>query len=144
MHSTSPAARLRFNNIALAVGDLPAMIAWYEAVLGFVVAERGSFDHIGADYAMLDGVGLRLELVSRSGKVQRQVDRTMPPDHLGVLGWKALVLETDDLPAMTAFLAQHDVEMLWADEQVSADRRATMIRDPEGNLVHVFGPHVTV
>ncbi len=64
----------------------------------------------------------------------------MPPDHLNVLGWKALVLETDNLPATTAFLVEHNVEMIWADQQLADDRRSTMIRDPEGNLINILGP----
>jgi catechol 2,3-dioxygenase-like lactoylglutathione lyase family enzyme len=132
--------RLRLNNMALAVGNLNAMIHWYETALGFAIAERGRFDNVGADYAMLDGAGMRLELVTRPASNQYPVDRTMPPDHLSVLGWKALVLETDDLAAVTATLAAHGADMLWADEQLSVDRRSTMIRDPEGNLIHIFGP----
>jgi hypothetical protein len=57
-----------------------------------------------------------------------------------VLGWRALVLEVPDLAAATAWWRERGVEMLWADQPISAQRRATMLRDPEGNLVHVFGP----
>lgn len=139
-----PAAGLRLHNFAVAVGDLNAMVAWYEAVLGFGVVERGRFDAVGADYAMIEQGGLRLELVSRPGHAQRPADRTAPPEHLGVLGWKALVLETDDLHATTEALAAHGVETVWADQPLNAARRSTMIRDPEGNLIHVFGPRLAV
>jgi len=132
--------QLRFNNVAVAVADLERAIAWYGDVLGFTVAERGRFDAVGADYAMIDGAGIRIELVSRGGEGATPVDRTAPPHHLDVLGWKALVLEADDLPAMTAHFADKGAEMLWADMPISADRRGTMLRDPEGNLVHIFGP----
>lgn len=135
----APVGGLRLHNFALAVRDLDAMIAWYEAVLGFAASERGRFDAVSADYAMLKGGGMRIELVSRAGETARPVDRTAPPGHLNVPGWKALVLETDDLPAATAALVQHDVEIVWADQPVSAHLRSTMIRDPEGNLIHIFG-----
>jgi catechol 2,3-dioxygenase-like lactoylglutathione lyase family enzyme len=130
----------RFNNIALAVADLERAIVWYGDVLGFTVAERGRFDAVGADYAMIDGAGIRIELVSRADGDHKPVDRTAPPHHLDVLGWKALVLEVDDLPAATARFAEQGAEMIWADMQISADRRGTMLRDPEGNMVHIFGP----
>ncbi len=140
-HITPPPARgLRLNNVALAVGDLDAMVAWYETRLGGVVSERGHFDAVGADFAMLEIAGLRIELVSRPGSAVRPVDRTPPPDHLGILGFKALVFETDDLAAVTAALVEHDTEMVWAEQQLTAERRSTMLRDPEGNLIHIFGP----
>jgi glyoxylase I family protein len=140
----APVAGLKLNNVALAVGALPKAVQWYERVLGFTVAERGRFDAVGADFAMLDGAGLRVELVSRKGTVRQTADRTAPPDHLYVHGWKALVLETDDLPAATTALLAHEVDIVWADQPVSADRRSTMIRDCEGNLIHVFGPRIGV
>jgi catechol 2,3-dioxygenase-like lactoylglutathione lyase family enzyme len=138
-----PVAGLRLHNFALAVQDLGAMVAWYEAVLGFTVTERGRFDAVNADYVMIERDGLRMELVSRAGDVHRPVDRTPPPAHLNVPGWKALVLECADLAATTALLAAHEVETVWADQPISANRRSTMIRDPEGNLIHVFGPLLT-
>jgi catechol-2,3-dioxygenase len=135
----APLARLRLHNFALAVRDLDAMIAWYETVLGFVVSERGRFDAVSADYAMIESDGMRVELVSRAGETVRSVDRTAPPMHLNVPGWKALVLETDDLAAATAALVQHNVEIVWADQPLSANLRSTMIRDPEGNMINIFG-----
>ncbi|CAG4890616.1 VOC family protein [Paraburkholderia saeva] len=135
----APIAGLRLNNIALAVHDLDAMIAWYESVLGFVVSERGRFDTVSAEYAMIEAGGMRIELVSRAGETARPVDRTAPPMHLNVLGWKALVLESDGLAAATAVLQQHGVEIVWADQPLSAHLRSTMIRDPEGNMINIFG-----
>ncbi|TAL99183.1 MAG: VOC family protein [Paraburkholderia sp.] len=135
----APVGGLQLHNFALAARDLDAMIAWYETVLGFAVSERGRFDAVSADYAMLEAGGMRIELVLRAGEAGRPVDRTAPPGHLNVPGWKALVLETDDLPAATAALVQHDVEIVWANQPVSAYLRSTMIRDPEGNLINIFG-----
>jgi len=137
-----PAHGLRLHNVALAVGNLNAMIAWYETRLGFVVTERGRFDAVGADFAMLEAGGLRIELVSRASDIVRPVDRTPPPDHLRVLGFKALVFETDDLTRTTAALVEQGVEVEWTDQQLTVERRSTMLRDPEGNLIHIFGPAV--
>ena len=61
-----PAHGLRLHNVGLAVGDLSAMITWYESRLGFVVTERGRFDAVNADFAMLETSGMRIELVSRA------------------------------------------------------------------------------
>ena len=142
-HLTPPPAHgLRLHNVALAVGDLNAMVTWYESRLGFIVTERGRFDAVGADFAMLEASGLRIELVSRAFATVRPVDRTPPPDHFGVLGIKALVFETDDLTAATAALVEHSVETVWADQRLTAERRSTMACDPEGNLIHIFGPAI--
>lgn len=135
-----PATGLALNNVAIAVRDLDRMIAWYERVLGLTAAERGRFDAVGADYAMMEGAGTRIELVTLAGAATTPVDRTAPPSHLGVLGYKALVFDAADLAAVTRALAAHDVEFVWADQQLTPRRRSTMIRDPEGNMIHFFGP----
>ena len=135
-----PVPGLRVSNVALATRDLEATIAWYAKVLGFAVTERGRFDAVGADYAMIEAAGVRIELVSRAHAEHRRVDRTPPPNHLDVLGYKAVVFETDDLAAATAALKQHGVELLWADQPLGATRNSTMLRDPEGNLINIFGP----
>ncbi|ACD15845.1 VOC family protein [Paraburkholderia phytofirmans] len=139
-----PVPGLRLDNVALATGDLNASIAWYETVLGFTVIERGRFDAVGADFAMIEAAGVRIELVSRPYAEHQRVDRTAPPHHLDVLGYKAIVFETDDLAAATATLRQHGVEFLWADQPLNAERSSTMLRDPEGNLINIFGPRRAV
>jgi glyoxylase I family protein len=78
--------------------------------------------------------------VSRARGAHGPAARTAPPDHLAVLGLKAMVFESDDLEATTALLTEHHVDMVWADQRLSAERRSTMLRDPEGNLIHIFGP----
>lgn len=139
-HQATIAPALRLNNIALAVADLDAMVDWYVEVLGLVIAARGCFDAVGADYAMLDGKGFRLELVSRIGTPKVAAKRTPPPEHLDETGWKALVLESVDLASTTDTLARHDVEIVWAQAQLTPAISSTMIRDPEGNLIHILGP----
>lgn len=134
---------LRLNNIALAVGNLDMMVDWYSTALGLNVAERGHFDAVGADYAMLDGAGFRIELVSRIGTARRNADRTVPPGHLDLLGWKALVLECNDLSGATAGLIEHRAEIVWSEVQLSPSLRSTMIRDPEGNLINIVSQSVS-
>lgn len=130
----------RFNNMALAVADLRAMVWWYRRVLGLRLVGQGRFEGVGADFAFLQGYGFRLELVSRTDAQHRPVDRAEPPFHLDDLGWKALVLETADLDALEMRLEKNAVECVWSRAPLTETRRSTMIRDPEGNLIHVFGP----
>jgi catechol 2,3-dioxygenase-like lactoylglutathione lyase family enzyme len=130
---------LRLNNVALAVADLDAMVGWYQNAFGLRVEERGYFDPVNAEFVMLTGAGFRLELVSRADGDHRPADRSAPPQHLNALGWKAIVLETDDLTAMTAALTAQSVEIVWAERQLTPTLASTMVRDPEGNLVNIFG-----
>ncbi|TDG17737.1 VOC family protein [Paraburkholderia silviterrae] len=130
---------LQLNNVALAVADLDHMIGWYQNVLGLRVEERGHFDPVDADFAMLTGEGFRLELVSRKGGEHRPADRSAPPQHLHALGWKAIVLESSDLASTTATLVAHGVEIVWAEQRLTPTLASTMVRDPEGNLINIFG-----
>ena len=134
------AGRLQLNNLALAVADLPRGIDWYQRVLGFVVEERGHFEPVAADFAMLVGAGVRLELVASRRATLREVDRTPPPRHLQVLGWKALVLQCDDLAALGEHLRAEGAELLWEAEPLNESLSSTLLRDPEGNLINIFGP----
>ncbi|WP_371367566.1 VOC family protein [Pseudomonas sp. QL9] len=134
------AGRLQLNNLALAVADLPRAIDWYQRVLGFAVEERGHFEPVAADFAMLVGAGIRLELVASRRATLREVDRTPPPRHLQVLGWKALVLQCDDLAAVGEHLRAAGVELLWEEQPLNESRSSTLLRDPEGNLINLFGP----
>lgn len=134
------AGRLQLNNLALAVADLPRAIDWYQRVLGFAVEERGHFEPVAADFAMLVGAGIRLELVASRRATLREVDRTPPPRHLQVLGWKALVLQCDDLAAVGEHLRAAGVELLWEEQPLNKSRSSTLLRDPEGNLINLFGP----
>lgn len=50
------------------------------------------------------------------------------------------MLRTNDLSAATASLRQNDVELVWAELELSPGLYSTLIRDPEGNLISIFGP----
>jgi hypothetical protein len=42
--------------------------------------------------------------------------------------------------AATTTLEQDDVELLWADQPLKVTRNSTMLRDPQGNLIHFAEP----
>jgi len=127
-----------FQAIALSVANLNAMADWYADALGFVPTRRGEFSAIGAEFVLLAAPGLTLELISRPAESHTTVDRTPPPDHLSALGWKALVLNTDDLSALTAHLKSIEAEIVWAEAFLGPGMKSTLIRDPEGNLINIF------
>jgi hypothetical protein len=49
------------------------------------------------------------------------------------------VFESENLASTTAALAGHGVDIVWAEAPLSPDLRSTLIRDPEGNLINIFG-----
>lgn len=130
---------LRFYSFVLAVADLDAMRGWYGRVLGMAEMLAGESAADGTRFAMLEGAGTRIELVERHGAV---VPATMPdpPTHLDETGWKTLDLETDDLAALDAHLRAEGVTILQSALPLSPRRAMTTIRDPEGNLIAIFGP----
>ncbi|MFP3567833.1 VOC family protein [Paraburkholderia sp. SIMBA_030] len=64
----------------------------------------------------------------------------LPTPAVGGLRINNVALATGDLNAAIAMLAQHGVEFVWADQPLNAARSSTMLRDPEGNLINIFGP----
>ena len=132
-----PVHGLEFDNVAISVTDLDQSIAWYERVFGFTVAYRTYSDAVEAHFVLLEIKGLRIELLSRPG-IKRSPDMT-PGPHLSTSGLKAIVFRTHDLEAVTARFESFDLELVWKLRAVSADGlRATMIRDPDGNLINVL------
>jgi len=129
---------LRFSCVALAVWDLHAMRRWYETVLGFTCQAQGRFDPVEADYVLLSGGGCTVELICRASGSPTAAYRTQPPHHLEHLGWKALVLQTEDLDAFSRLVAGSNTEVLWDQMRLARGLHSTMIRDPEGNLIHVL------
>lgn len=125
--------------IALAVADLERMAQWYCSVLGARETARGEFPAVGAAYVMLELGGRALELISRPATAMVMPDRTAPPDHLSQLGWKALVFDAGDLNPWNRWLAKHSAEIVWQNVELAPGEVSTMIRDPEGNLVNLFG-----
>lgn len=131
-------AGLRVAQFALAVSDLPTMTRWYGEALGFELVGRGRFDAVGADYALVSGAGVTLELITLGHPEPVPVDRAAPPHHLARLGWKALVLYSDALTALTRHLESCGADMVWCEAEITPGVCSTMVRDPEGNLIHVI------
>lgn len=129
---------LRFYSIVLAVADLPLMRDWYGRVLGFGERLSGMSEADGTAFAVMEGAGTCIELVARKGATS--LPPPEPPHHLDTTGWKTLDLETDDLGALDAHLRHHAVTIIASMQPLSSRRAMTTIRDPEGNLIALFGP----
>lgn len=135
---TSPPP-LRFYSIVLAVADLVAMCGWYKRVLGFTERLAGGSEKAGTVFALMEGAGTVIELVSRPDRTHVRAALPDPPAHLDEVGWKTLDLETDDLAALDRHLRAEGATILWSMRVLSPHRAMTVIRDPEGNLIAFFG-----
>jgi catechol 2,3-dioxygenase-like lactoylglutathione lyase family enzyme len=130
---------LRFNNIAISVGDIDRSAAWYADIFGFRIASRSFFKPVSAQVAFLERGDLRLELLQVEGTRKIPDLYVAPPAHLKTLGYKAIVFDVANLPAFSEHLKAKSVEILWADQPLTDDGlRSTLIRDPDGNLINIF------
>jgi catechol 2,3-dioxygenase-like lactoylglutathione lyase family enzyme len=121
------------------VGDIAAMTRWYCDVLGFAQVHAGRMEQLEAEFAILEGHGLRLELGKRLGGEPQRAPELSSPAFMDQLGWKVLTFHTDDLRALDEHLSAHAVETLWAARELAPNIRSSLFRDPEGNLINVFG-----
>jgi glyoxylase I family protein len=130
---------LRFGYFVLAVDDIAAMREWYCDVLGFAVVHTGRMEQLQAEFAILEGHGLRLELGKRLGGTAQRQPALPSPEFMDQLGWKVLTFHTDDLAALQEHLGGHRVDAVWSARELAPNIRSSLFRDPEGNLINVFG-----
>ncbi len=136
---TREIGKLQFENIAISVSDIDRSAAWYGNILGFSTIREGTFYDGSVRFAFLEGKGMRIELIS-SGRAPVPDNLPQPPAHLDTAGFKALVLRTDDLSAVTRELEGLGVPMVWKEQTLTDDLSATLIRDPDGNFTNIIGP----
>ncbi len=131
---------IRFNNIALSVADINKSAAWYAEMFGFKLTKRDFFKPVSAQVAFLERDDVRLELLQVEGAYRIADLDVAPPAHLKRLGYKAIVFDVPDLKGFSEMLKARNVTILWADQPLTDDGlRSTLIRDPDGNLINVFG-----
>jgi glyoxylase I family protein len=130
---------LRFGYFVLAVGDIAAMREWYCTVLGFSLVQAGRMEQLEAEFAILEGHGLRLELGKRLGGTPQRRPALPSPEFMDQLGWKVLTFHTEDLAALDAHLLAHAVDYVWTARELAPNIRSSLFRDPEGNLINAFG-----
>jgi catechol 2,3-dioxygenase-like lactoylglutathione lyase family enzyme len=135
---TTAGATTRLLSIAITVEDLDRAVRWWERVFGFEVVARTRFEAVGADVALIKGLGFQLELLQVPERYRIAALTAKPPGHLLPIGNKSLVLETDDLKATSRALEEHGVTFIWRERDFGVLGHATAIRDSEGNLINIF------
>ena len=129
---------LAFENVSISVADLDRSAAWYRDALGFREIRQGEFPSVGARFAMLEGLGMKIELIT-AGKATAPDKGATPPEHLRTTGYKTLVLRTSKLGELTRYLERKGVSIVWKEQKLAGDLSSTMFHDLDGNLINVFG-----
>lgn len=131
---------LRWGYMVLAVADMAAMTEWYGRVLGLAVTQSGAMPAVESEFAVLAGHGMRLELCCRPAAAATPEVTPPPPHHADRTGWKVLTLHCDDLAALDRHLDAAGAEVLWPSRTLAPGICSTLLCDPEGNLINIFGP----
>ncbi|WP_165501795.1 VOC family protein [Pedobacter frigiditerrae] len=126
--------------MAISVKDLEVSIKWYHDILGFRVLQRSEFPLINAKTAFIEGAGIRLELLEVKDSFREASLFADPPNHMRLIGNKALILYVDNLNQITKELEIKKV--VFAFKEVKLNDKgltSTLIRDPDGNFISIFG-----
>lgn len=130
----------RLDHIVLRVRDLARSLAFYQQVLGCSISrERPDLGlvHLRLGASMLDLIRVDGPLGMRGGAGLHSDNHNL--DHLCVR------IEPFDEPALLAFLARHQVEVLGpASINYGAEGEgwSVYIKDPDGNVVELKGPTI--
>lgn len=138
--TSATADDMRFDNIAISVSDIDTSAAWYADTFGFEIAGRTFFEPVNAQVAFLHRDDVKLELLEIEGAAPIPELLVEPPAHLLTLGYKAIVFRVADLAAFDARVRATGTTIVWESLVLDdAGTVSTLLRDPDGNLVNVFG-----
>ena len=113
------------------VRDVDAALAFYVDKLGFALIE-----HWGPPFAMVERGDLTLWLSGpRSSASRALADGSLPAPG----GWNRLVIETDDLAALTSELRTAGVRFR-SEIIAGPGGKQILVEDPSGNPIELFEP----
>lgn len=127
-----------FDHVGLSVGDLDAMVDWYERALGFTVELSFVLEAVGIRAAMLIAPdGTRLELLERAGSVAHE-----PVDPLAAMlvrSYGHWAFAVDDVGRTFAELVEAGTRPVWSPRPAPPPAPGSMayLADPEGNLIEL-------
>jgi lactoylglutathione lyase len=129
------------HHVAISVGDLSAMSAWYREVLDFSVEASFRLPGGHARGEMLrrsDGIGLEL-LCHDDSTGSAPAD---PPAAMRLRGYGHWALAVDDVGSVHARLTGAGAREVWSPRPAPppAAGRMSFLADPEGNLLELVGP----
>ena len=124
---------------ALSVGDINSMSQWYADRFGLRVTLDAPKTN-GAKAIVLEGDGLIVELVQHDSAKPRRVVAPGATDAVLLHGIMKAGVVVDDFDKTIASLRAANVPFAFGPYPARAGQRANVIiRDPEGNLIQIFG-----
>ena len=131
--------------IGIYAQDYEDTVAWYSQNFGFETTKEVVNDNANLKIGFLDNGAFELEIyadiVASSGAVRLNRDRFGMPSE----GFVKLSLEATDLWHFASALSANGAEFVR--EMNESDRKPGqswfMVKDPDGNLIQVFGPTPT-
>lgn len=145
--SRSGLASLALYNVAFTVTDLERSINWYSEILNFRLIKRSEFDiPTGrATAAILEGAGIKLELLHIPGGIKIDEMFAPAPLHLIPIGNKAIVFQVGDLKVASEELAEKGVSFVWREHYLTeGGMLCSMIEDQDGNKINIFQQNTTI
>ena len=131
---------LNWGYMVLAAADVNPLGDWYCRVLGFSVEAQGFMPGADAEYVVLGRHGMKLEICRRPGAGAVARPTPPPPHHLDQTGWKVFTLRCPDLAGLGDWLEEQAADLVWSAHSLAPGICSTLLRDPEGNLINIFGP----
>lgn len=128
-------------NVAFTVADLDKSINWYSEVFGFKLISRSTFKIPAGDAeaAIIEGNGLKLELLHVPFGQRIEEIFAAPPAHLVPIGNKSIVFQVDNLALASKELEAKGVEFVWREQNlVKGGMLCSMIKDVDGNKINIF------
>ena len=132
----APLRLMRADHIAIGVGDLDAMIAWYESKLDYVVERAWTLEGVdGFRFATLVGHGFRIEFIE-GGEGARTPDIDDVTESLVLSGLQHMAFAVEDVDATLAVLERRGMPVFTAPRTShDVNRRLAFVKDPEGNVI---------
>ena len=124
---------------ALSVADAKSMAQWYADKFGLHVTLDPPKAN-GAKAVVLEGDGLIVELVQHDSAKPRRVAAPGANDAVMIHGIMKAGVVVDDFDKAVASLRAANVPFAFGPYPARSGQRANaIIRDPEGNLIQIFG-----
>lgn len=135
----NPTPQLAFHHVTVSVENVDATAQWYVEKLGFTLERQFTLNNGEVEIAWLRVPGMRLDLAQVKGSQRSAEQRTVPPEHMLVQGWRHVVLTVDDIDEAYQTLTARGVEFIQEPRNYNPPGiRIAYFKDPEGNILELY------
>ncbi len=126
--------------VALSVADLERVLPFYRDALGFRVFSKGEVPDRNIRYALLQHDGALIELLELPDARPRATVAPMIDDAAQIHGFFKSGFVVADIDAVHARMTRSGIELAFElGKPTNGPYRVFGVRDPEGNLLQIFG-----